>query len=192
MAPKPGDQFSALLVLSLIGSLLLLTSYIALNENFISNADTHHDHSRIKHLERFVQILPDNFTISLETSIEHSFHAIFGDHAPFSPLTNVFHSHDKTSWVGHNHSEIHGSESSKIHEAQSNHIFIEDSCKLSFPPKCKISPYVKYWDDHPDCFDRPLRNVSGFSQPDKTKRKYVVFQSDLGGWNNIRMALEVS
>ena len=67
---------------------------------------------------------------------------------------------------------------------------IKRDCIISFPPSCRISPYVKYWDEDADCFPSPLRNFSGSSQPIED-RKYVVFQPDLGGWNNIRMALEV-
>lgn len=67
----------------------------------------------------------------------------------------------------------------------------EQSCKMTFPSKCKISPYVKFWDDKADCFPSILRESSGLSQLDIKKRKFVVFQPDLGGWNNIRMGLEI-
>ena len=64
-------------------------------------------------------------------------------------------------------------------------------CRLSFPPQCAINPSVIYWDQETDCFESPLRNSSGLQAP-LIDRRYVVFQPDLGGWNNIRMALEVA
>jgi hypothetical protein len=63
-------------------------------------------------------------------------------------------------------------------------------CMLKFPAKCRTSPFVKYWDDSTPCFSSPLRCTSGLSQP-RDRRRFVTFQPDLGGWNNIRMALEV-
>ena len=80
-------------------------------------------------------------------------------------------------------------ENSETKAAQSNSD--KSVCKLAFPTKtCKINPYIKYWDDNAECFSSPLRASSG-SAVKLEDRKYVVFQPDLGGWNNIRMALEV-
>ena len=55
---------------------------------------------------------------------------------------------------------------------------------------CKISATVQYWSNPTDCYESPLRKVNGLQAPE-AMRRYVVFQPDLGGWNNIRMALEV-
>ena len=64
-------------------------------------------------------------------------------------------------------------------------------CRLTFPPSCPISPnLIPYWEEATDCYESPLRRGSGLSAPVQDRR-YVVFQPDLGGWNNIRMALEV-
>eukprot|EP01034_Spumella_vulgaris_P030395 gene30395-37604_t len=53
-----------------------------------------------------------------------------------------------------------------------------------------MNPIVRYWDETSDCYISPLRGASGSDAPVED-RKYVVFQADLGGWNNIRMGLEV-
>jgi len=54
----------------------------------------------------------------------------------------------------------------------------------SYTIKCDLNPYVKYWSDFHECYQSPLKVY-------RQEKKYVVFQTDLGGWNNIRMALEV-
>lgn len=68
------------------------------------------------------------------------------------------------------------------------------SCKESFPPKCDIYPYVKFWNKRfleEDCYYSPLRHPLGKNAP-PSEAKYVVFQPDGGGWNNIRMAAETA
>lgn len=67
-------------------------------------------------------------------------------------------------------------------------------CKQTFPSKCNIYPYVKFWNQQfsrEDCYQSPLKHPLGKKAP-ITERKYVVFQPDGGGWNNIRMAAEVA
>jgi hypothetical protein len=68
----------------------------------------------------------------------------------------------------------------------------KQACSLAIPEGsiCRISPLVHYWDSNVDCLESPLRAKHGLSAP-LDERKYVVFQPDLGGWNNIRMSLEV-
>ena len=69
-----------------------------------------------------------------------------------------------------------------------------DTCKVVLPEKglgCRISPLVKYWHTTTDCYTSPLREKNGLSAS-VSDRRYVVFQPDLGGWNNIRMSLEVT
>jgi hypothetical protein len=69
-----------------------------------------------------------------------------------------------------------------------------DTCKVVLPEEglgCRISPLVKYWHTTTDCYTSPLREKNGLSAS-VSDRRYVVFQPDLGGWNNIRMSLEVT
>jgi len=66
----------------------------------------------------------------------------------------------------------------------------DNRCKVTFQPKCRINPLVKYWDEVMECYTSPFRDLVGLDAP-LEGRKFVVFQADSGGWNNIRMALEV-
>jgi len=66
-------------------------------------------------------------------------------------------------------------------------------CRASFEPTCDMYPYVRFWNHRfrpADCYQSPLRHPSGRLAP-LEERKYVVFEPDHGGWNNIRMAAEV-
>ena len=64
---------------------------------------------------------------------------------------------------------------------------------LKFPSKCTLSENViKYWEEETvDSFESPLRNCSGLLEKRIENRKYLAFQPDLGGWNNIRMGKEI-
>lgn len=67
-------------------------------------------------------------------------------------------------------------------------------CATSFPSSCSIYPYVKFWNqryEQDDCYQSPLKHPMGKKAP-VTEKKYVVFEPDRGGWNNIRMAAEVA
>jgi hypothetical protein len=53
---------------------------------------------------------------------------------------------------------------------------------------CSLPPYMVYWKEEPkeDCGVRSPLRCSG------PKPKYVTFQPDAGGWNNIRMSMETA
>jgi hypothetical protein len=66
------------------------------------------------------------------------------------------------------------------------------TCITSFRPTCKINLYVRFWNRRffpEDCYESPLRPAMKEKTP-WDKQKYVVFEPDWGGWNNIRMAAE--
>jgi hypothetical protein len=70
-------------------------------------------------------------------------------------------------------------------------------CRASFPPTCRMNPYVRFWKkrfNEKDCYKSPLlslRSSRGGEDPAGLNR-YLVFQPDGGGWNNIRMAAETA
>ena len=57
---------------------------------------------------------------------------------------------------------------------------------LHFNESCAIDPDMRFWRAVSPRYHSPL-----YRRPGRGPR-YVVYQPDLGGWNNIRMALEVS
>lgn len=70
----------------------------------------------------------------------------------------------------------------------------ELTCAASFPPKCEMYPYVRFWNKRfypEDCYSSPARHHLKEQAPFR-ERKYLLFQPDLGGWNNIRMAAETA
>ena len=76
-----------------------------------------------------------------------------------------------------------------VKSSSAANVALYDSSRLSFPSHCKLSQnLVRYWEvDSEDSFQSPLRNGSGLSAKHIEDRRYLVFQPDLGGWNNIRM-----
>lgn len=61
------------------------------------------------------------------------------------------------------------------------------TCKEAFEPKCDLYGYVKFWNAKfrvDDCFQSPLRK--SLQEVPVEKQKFVVFEPDRGGWNNIR------
>jgi hypothetical protein len=76
--------------------------------------------------------------------------------------------------------------------AQSQQQSQSKGCVLAPELECSMYFYVRYWKERfkpADCFRSPAAHPLGQRAPVK-ERKYVLFQPDLGGWNNIRMAAE--
>lgn len=67
-------------------------------------------------------------------------------------------------------------------------------CIASFEPTCDMYSYVRFWNKHfnsADCFQSPARHPLGIAAP-VAEQKYLLFEPDRGGWNNIRMAAETA
>lgn len=68
------------------------------------------------------------------------------------------------------------------------------SCRKSYEPKCPMYNYVRFWNKRfypQDCYSSPMRHPMGKNAP-MNELKYLVFEPDRGGWNNIRMAAETA
>ena len=78
------------------------------------------------------------------------------------------------------------------HAEQIDQIDQNMKCSKSFEPTCDMYSYVRFWNQRfypEDCYESPLRPVTREQTP-YDQQKYVVFEPDWGGWNNIRMAAE--
>lgn len=71
------------------------------------------------------------------------------------------------------------------------------TCTKYYNDKCDMYYYVKFWNTRyfpNDCYRSPLYyyNKKLNKENDPLKKKYVLFEPDQGGWNNIRMAAETA
>jgi hypothetical protein len=67
------------------------------------------------------------------------------------------------------------------------------SCKESLVPSCPMYQYVQFWSPKfrvDDCFQSLLRKP--LTQLPLKQQKFLLFEPDRGGWNNIRMAAETA
>ena len=67
-------------------------------------------------------------------------------------------------------------------------------CRSISRPKCPMYHYVKFWRDgtyKDGCYQSILRHPLGYQAP-KEEKKFLLFEPDRGGWNNIRMAAETA
>ena len=60
------------------------------------------------------------------------------------------------------------------------------NCEAHGGPPNEIAQQMVYWED----IDSDNTYVSPFMPPSTDRRQYMTFESDHGGWNNIRMAME--
>lgn len=71
---------------------------------------------------------------------------------------------------------------------------LQGECRSSFEPICPMISYVRFWNKEfadEDCYRSPASHPLGMKAPVQ-ERKYLVFEPDRGGWNNIRMAAETA
>ena len=71
---------------------------------------------------------------------------------------------------------------------------LKKGCIQSFEPICPMYDYVRFWNKEfsdEDCYRSPASHPLGLQAP-VAERRYVVFEPDRGGWNNIRMAAETA
>lgn len=60
------------------------------------------------------------------------------------------------------------------------------NCKRRFHTKCPMNSYVRYWRNElrmRDCYTSPLL---------EEEERFLVWEPDCGGWNNIRMGFELA
>ena len=93
----------------------------------------------------------------------------------------------------HSNTLVSPKDAARTSHVQGQHNTNKNPHSLKFPTKCALSENViKYWEEETeDSFESPLRNSSGSLEKRIENRKYLAFQPDLGGWNNIRMGKEV-
>jgi len=68
------------------------------------------------------------------------------------------------------------------------------TCRESYEPTCPMYSYVRFWNKRfypEDCYTSSMRHPLGKKAPVE-ELKYLVFEPDRGGWNNIRMAAETA
>lgn len=79
-----------------------------------------------------------------------------------------------------------GAPNSALEETESD--ISKMTCTRSYEPTCDMYSYVRFWNKRfnaADCFQSPGRHPLGKKAP-VSEQKYVVFEPDRGGWNNIR------
>lgn len=66
------------------------------------------------------------------------------------------------------------------------------TCRASFPTSCDMYPYVRFWKAHfnPHDCQRSALLAPRRLKTSPERLKYITFEPDRGGWNNIRMAAE--
>lgn len=132
----------------------------------------------------FTILLVVGVVVFLTSYVALDSHVIKESSGPASPRDRFWH---LTNRVSDTSSSFLSAITELLKEEAGDATVDSTACQLSFPPKCAISKnLIRYWDEDTGCFISPLRDVSGLGAKD-ADRRFVVFQPDLGGWNNIRM-----
>jgi hypothetical protein len=169
-----------------LAGLIFLSSYFALRGHLYSESHGHYGmRSR------------DNLVLQRSNGKNHSSSSRVVDHirkrsdlstigitahvTPALPIhvmdQEIFHDYKK-----HN---LHEKKYIPVRSRQNNGTLV---CAKHFVQQCVMYPYVRYWNTHfepRDCFESPARHPLGKSALPEEQR-YLIFEPDRGGWNNIR------
>lgn len=174
-------------LLAMVGLLMFLTTFLTIDFHTSNSQSSVHNGHEFFHAPRKPGLGSDPMTRTVD--------AVLGRIKRFRENKAVSVTENNSPYVAP--SENSKANSQPIEDVQSGSSTSslpssdnDKRCKVTFEPKCRINPLVKYWDEAMECYASPLRDLIGLDAP-LEDRKFVVFQADAGGWNNIRMALEV-
>lgn len=171
-------------LLAVVGLLMFFTTFLTIDFHSSNDQSPVHNGHEFFHEPRKPGSGSDPVTRTVDAMIGRI--KSFRDRNSVSTADN----HNQSSFLS-NRSNSHINNQSALNvKSGFTKTATDTRCKVTFEPKCRINPLVKYWDEVMECYTSPLRDLIGLDAPVEDQ-KFVVFQADAGGWNNIRMALEV-